>query len=368
MTGQPTGSIARPDAGHMRHADFPVLHILRALAAICIFAGHWTEPFVTDAFPQGQLAIDMFFMIEGFLAAQLLSFEWNGNGPGALALARLRHVYPIYLASLLAGFAAVGGYVLAGANGWTPALWTRALVAGVALLPIQTTIVHGSVYPLNPPSWAIVLELIGFGALLLACRRSPRLGAFFLWGIGAVVLLGFVVLWHDPNMGWRSERYWGGWPRMAFGFFGGALLFALHSRWRDAPRLSWLIAPLICAGFVAMQFLRIRFIAWPLVGIVTPLLVLMAARIVPPAWLEHLGTWTGRRALAIYLFGYPIMIGWRIAGAGFHMSPAFLGSAAGFAMVLATILIAAELWWRAGVYAARTSAPRSSIAPATSTM
>jgi peptidoglycan/LPS O-acetylase OafA/YrhL len=355
------------DPGRADRAGYPTLHLLRLLAAICIFAGHWSEPFFTAAIPQGQLAIDMFFMVEGFLAARLLAGEQHPGRTGALILARLGHVYPIYLGGLLAGFAAVAPLATAGAGGWTTVFWLRSLAAGAALLPVHTPLAHGSVYPLNPPSWAIILELFGFAALALVRQRSPRFGPALLWLAGTVLLLALAALWHDPNMGWRAERYWGGLPRMAFGFFGGALLYALHVRAQLGPRPGWAAPVLLCLAFVAMQFLTLWLIAWPLLGIVTPLLVLAAANLAVPGWLARLAVWAGRHALAVYLLGYGVMMGWRVAGPAFGLPPAFAGSPIGFALVLGTLLLAAAIWVGIGRYAGQTSRSGSFVRTALST-
>lgn len=348
MIERVAGAATADATAHLDQADYPVLHLLRLMAAICIFAGHWAEPYFAEAFPQGQLAIDLFFMVEGFLAARLLAAEQRPGRTAALVWARLGHIYPLYLGGLIAGFAAVAGLALGHVAGWTPALWLRFLAAGALLLPVQTTLVHGSVYPLNPPSWAIVLELLGFAALAFGRRQSPRRGPLLLWLGGTLILLALVALWHDPNMGWRAERYWGGLPRMAFGFFGGAMLASLHGYGRRRFRGGWAMPLLLCAVFVAMQFLRVWLVAWPLLAVATPLLVLVAAGLSVPPSLARLGGWAGRHALVVYLLGYPVMMGWRLASPGLGIPRAVAGSAIGFAMVLATLLLAAMAWLWAG--------------------
>jgi hypothetical protein len=153
---------------------------------------------------------------------------------------------------------------------------------------------------------------------------------------------------------------------MAFGFFGGALLYRLHRHSGGRSGHGWPAALLICGAFVAVQFLRVRLIAWPLVGVVLPLLVLAAARLDLHGWLGRLGNRAGSDALAIYLFGFPIMIGWRVLGAAAGIGPVFAGNPLGFALVLATIIAAAELWvWSAGRMTPQKHAvPRRSPAPA----
>jgi hypothetical protein len=367
MTGRVEVRPGQDDSGRLDQHGHAALHLLRLTAAICIFAGHWAEPYVTDAFPQGQLAIDGFFLAEGFLAARLLAAEQRPGRTGALLVDRFGHIYPIYLAALLAGAAAVGRLALTHAAGWAPGIWLRFLLAGAALLPVDTAMVHGSVYPLNPPSWAIILELVGFAALALARRRSPRFGALLLWSAGTIMLLACAARWHDPNMGWRGERYWGGVPRMAFGFFGGALLSTLHDRVPRTIRGGWVGPILICTVFVAIQFLRVWLVAWPLLIVVTPVLVLTAAALVLPPSLQRLAAWAGRHALPVYLLGFPVMMGWRLAAPGVGLAPAFTGSPIGFAMVLATLLLAAIAWSAASRQAGRASRRRFSVRTTLST-
>ncbi len=318
---------------------YPALHLLRAMAAISIFSGHWSELYIPQLWPQGQIAIDVFFMIEGFLAMRLL-VEGHGRVPARRQIvARFVQVYPIYAIALVIGFCAFAPQALANEEGWTIANWLAAFVAGLLLLPtFSTTLVHGSVFPLNPPSWAIVQELIGF--VLLAATQSRRSAPILLiWGGSVLLFILLAALWHDPNAGWGTLHFWGGFPRMIFALFGGALLFSVYARIEGAiPKLS----PLwIAAGFVAMHLPTLRFVAWPLFAFAVPILITLTASSRQPDWSQIAGIWGARYALPIYILSYPITMVWREALPGYQLpttSPPEI--ALDFFLVFGSLLIA----------------------------
>ncbi|MFW7267976.1 acyltransferase family protein [Gluconacetobacter sp. Hr-1-5] len=319
-----------------------MLQMLRMLVGLSIFAGHWSEPYVGQLWPQGQIAIDIFFMIEGFIAMGYLARPAvAGTARWRIVASRIAHIYPIYALALVAGFCSFTPLALTHAQGWTIANWLAAFFSGLVLLPFFSTLVHGSVFPLNPPSWAIVLELFGFALLAyLRVQKSPgRLLALWIGAASTYLVLG--AFWRDPNAGWATVHYWGGWPRMIMGFAGGALLWHLHSRYgaRTAK-----IPPLgVLALFIGMHLPKIHLIGWPLLGLGVPLLVWSAASCARPAWLEAVAPFAERNTLALYLLGYPVMMLWRFADSIFTLRPAFAGSAAGFALVLGSLLAASVI-------------------------
>ena len=317
---------------------YPTLHLLRLLAAISIFTGHWSEPYVAQLWPQGQIAIDVFFMIEGFLSMRLLAEAPGRMAFGRLVLDRLVQVYPTYVIGLVVGFCAFAPLAFGEEQGWTIASWLAAFFSGLLLMPTFSPLVHGSVFPLNPPTWAIVLELIGFVLFAATQRRHSSTALLSVWAGAVVMFAVLAVVWHDPNAGWSTTHYWGGLPRMIFSFFGGAILFPLHAR-ADAvlPKLSpvWM-----CAAFFAMHLPTLHYVGWPLLGIGVPLLISFAASSRRPGWSLSAGAWAARNALIVYVLGYPVMMIWRAAfpGAGLSVSPAGIGLY--FSLVFGSLLVA----------------------------
>ncbi|GBQ28607.1 hypothetical protein AA12717_3011 [Gluconacetobacter sacchari DSM 12717] len=329
--------VASPTRGV--NEGYPMLQMLRMLVGLSIFAGHWSEPYFGQMWPQGQIAIDIFFMIEGFLSMRFLSQPAVvGAGWRRVVGDRIAHVYPIYAMALIAGFCSFAPLALKHAEGWTIANWVGAFFSGLVLMPVFSPRVYGSVFPLNPPSWAIVLELFGF-AFLAALRVQGSPGRLVVLWVGAMsACLALGALWHDPNAGWSAAHYWGGWPRMILSFCGGALLWHLHRR--HGTRGPTLPPTYVLAGFVGMHLPAIRFIGWPLLAFGVPVLVWSGAACARPAWLETIAGYARRNALAIYLLGYPVMMIWRYADTAFTMRPSFAESPAGFALVLGSLLAA----------------------------
>lgn len=315
------------------------LHLLRILVALAIFANHWSETRYDRLIPQTQLAIDFIFFIEGLLAAHMLTGK-PGLSAGRAILERFVKIYPIWILALMVGFAGFVPTALAGENGWSLSLLFGTLGLSLAFLPTFTEAAAGAVYPLNSPAWAIVVELVGFAVLCLIWSRLTFWRLAAITAVACAVMLAMALAWYDTNMGWRDYAYVGGFPRMAFGFFGGALIYEILRRWgRFVPRLSVLIA---VAGFVVVQMLRIRLVGLPLLVTAVPLIVLLAAVASEPEWLKAAGRWSARYAMGIYLLGSPVLHLTRHAEHTLHIPDALASSVLGFA-VSTIVLVGASV-------------------------
>ncbi|GGE17939.1 hypothetical protein GCM10011390_41410 [Aureimonas endophytica] len=311
---------------------------LRALAPIMIFTSHWTEGLIDNPFYQQQLSIDLFFAVEGFLAASLLEREGQEAPLRRLVGQRVAKIYPLYLLGLLLslGFAAL--FAAIGLPLWPADVLRGAVVWNSVLLPSFADPVF--VFPLNPPTWAIALEIYVF-VLFCALRHRLNLPALVaITGLSAGLCLLLSVLARDPNMGFGPQSYWGGYPRCLFGFFVGVLLHRIVRRWRAVlPHLHPL---LIWGAFLGILSLRVHAIGLPLLVTAVPLLVGLAALASEPAWLRRLGQWSGQRAYGLYLLSYPILVGFHGAVASLGLTPQGLGLLAYYLVVLATIVLAAH--------------------------
>lgn len=334
----------RPDEGH----PDTTLHVLRLFVGLSIFSAHWSEPYFPLAMPmmpQAQLAIDFFFVIEGYFSGRLLTTEGGSAGFWRSVLQRFAHVYPLYLSGLLAGVATVVPLALAREEGWSSSFAFAAASLGAGLQPIFSDVAYGAVFPFNPPSWAIALELWGFTALWLARKQLTSLTTLaIILAIAAFLMLGLAILWRDPNMGWRTQDYWGGFARMAFGFICGAVMYKVLQI-KD-PLLPRVHAVLVWIAFIGVQFLRVRYVALPLVTFVVPGIVWLAATASNPKWLDAFGRQAGRHAYAAYLLHYPTMAACRAAELRMGIPEWFMGSPTGYLLVLAVVLAVAHLFTR----------------------
>ena len=314
---------------------------LRILAAVAIMSNHWMDYHVVGRIPQQQIAVDFFFAAEGLLAGQALVLAGDAASAAVTIWQRVIRLYPLYLLGLVAGAAMADPLARVAAGGWTAERVWQAVLAGTVGLPTFSLLAGGAVFPLNPPSWAIVLELWAFALLCLFRSRLDIRALAGLCAAAAVALGCFAVLRHDMNPGWETRDYWGGIPRVTFSFFSGVLLAGLAGRpGRREPRIG---AVAIWAVFVLVLFLKIHLVGLPLLFIVMPLTLYLAIPATCPAWLDGIVRKAERHCYAFYLLHYPVLAAFHAIGADIGLSERRMASAASYVLALAGVAAVAVL-------------------------
>ncbi len=311
--------MSAPDNRHSFHA----LDGMRGIAALFVVERHRPEFFGGAMLPGGHLAVDLFFILSGFVIAHAYERKLRaGMSVTAFVMARLIRLAPLYLAATL--FAAVLFALLIHLNPGdgtrTPERLIASLAAALFLLPMPAPWSFGPerIFPLNEPAWSLFFELavnIAFAVIVL--RLGPRLLAGLI-AIGGVAFAAFAIGSGTADLGFDWASFLGGFPRVVFGFFMGVLL---HRTW------------LARGGVAAAEGARWRALAWPLmavlalaliwpypapipgwpralaelviVGFVFPLLVLAAAWTRPGATSCRIFAALGASSYAIYVFHMP---------------------------------------------------------------
>ncbi len=318
------------------------LHGLRFLAAACILTSHWSEGLrnLTESFmPQNGICVDFFFAIEGYLTAAMLLRAGPDAKLGPLLARQFIKVLPLFWLGLLIGlmFATVFAVPLVMPDRPQPSMPVIGLYGSVnaVLVPVFPS-PKGLVFPLDPPSWAIVLEIYVFTLMCLVRRRLNLLSALVISIVGAAIYAVLALHLHDANLGYKTEGYWGGWPRCLFGFFGGAGLFFLIRRYGQVlPRLNPL---LIWAAFLGIQFISIHKISLPLALIGMPVLVWLGVVSSDPPWLAGIGKQAGRMAYALYLLPFPMLTAFRAVADHYHVPYNPITNLLNYLVVCAAIL------------------------------
>ena len=270
---------------------------------------------VIAVFAKGYLAVDLFFILSGFVIWYNYAARIADGNAGAARLflwRRFARVWPLH-GAVLAGFAALAAVMIA----------TGRDASGYPLgeLPLHLLLIQNwgmtSALSWNHPAWSISTELAAylvFPALVLMARWD-RVHSAVLLALAALLAGGIFVLFainghadlgaDIPGLGlWRCLA----------SFAMGCLMCQLWQRWRGVLR-GGVFAGLSCAAIIAASFATgLPETAWVPAAFFTGLLALALGR---GAVVRLLGckmlTYLGEVSYSTYLGHYGLFILFKLA-------------------------------------------------------
>jgi peptidoglycan/LPS O-acetylase OafA/YrhL len=233
------------------HGRFVTLDAMRGVAAVVVVWFHMALKHWMPLPAFGHLAVDMFFLLSGFVLA-LANDPRFAQGATAISFLRKRVVrlYPIYLVGCALGALALLVSSSPNLRGGYP---VGALLANAALLPYPAA--HAKLAPLfvvDGPAWSLCLEFY-VANLLYAVGWKALKGRVLVLLIAASVTAVIIAQHHYVNLsgGAGFETWPEGLARVMASFFGGVLLARTYKRYKPSVRLpGWLII----AGLAALLF------------------------------------------------------------------------------------------------------------------
>jgi peptidoglycan/LPS O-acetylase OafA/YrhL len=304
-------------------ADLPALTGLRGVAAwfvvlyhIRLSAGQQVPAEALAFFSKGYLAVDLFFMLSGFVLwlnyAERLRAEGLAAAPIFLAR-RLARIWPLHL-FILAGTIAFAA-LLQALGKINPATYPWAELP-LHLLLVQNWGFTGSL-TWNVPAWSISCEwaaYILFPFLVLAIDWR-KVGAAAT--AAAILLLAFLLSallesGGGATLGADVPRF--GLARALFEFAIGTAICGLWLRWREAPLLpasvSALLSLAVAAGWLAGILAETMAIPLAFAALLLALALTAASPANPLGWRPvH---YLGRISYATYLVHYLLFILFKI--------------------------------------------------------
>ncbi|UAJ10155.1 acyltransferase family protein [Glacieibacterium megasporae] len=287
---------------------FHTLDGLRGIAALAVVFRHIPENAIGSLTPESYLAVDLFFILSGFVLAHAYEARLRaGMGIVDFFAARLIRLYPLYLVASLITLLIVFVPAMPG-HYHPPAPTLRDIVFALFFVPqIDAAQPNLSLYPLVGPAWSLAFEL---AANLVFAVVAPYLGKWLLALIvaaGAALLIAAAWYFDSIDVGYMQANVWGGIGRVGFGFFAGVAAYRL---WR-AEALPWLrIPPWAAIGVVvaifAVEPAQYQAMRDTVAIILMPALVLASARNEPGRWLARPFAIAGGASYGIYVLHKPI--------------------------------------------------------------
>ncbi|ANL24950.1 acyltransferase 3 family protein (plasmid) [Rhizobium sp. N113] len=301
----PSHRLHRADVSTSGRSRYYTLDAMRGFAAICVVATHFQERYAPSAY----LAVDFFFVLSGFIIADIYGRRLSRGLPfQSFMKARMKRLYPLYLIGILVGLVQIilltsWGLRAQSAVDLLVSTATNTFVLPSPMYFLQAHPMQG-MFPINGPAWSMFWELLVniVFALWLFQLSVRALCAVALVSAASLVLVG--LKYGMLNIGWEWPSAVGGLPRVMFSFTAGVVISRLFNR-VSAWRRGWVaLAPclllLICIVAPVPVLLRPYY---DLIFAITlaPLIVTLGLLLEMPAQAEGLATWIGYISYPVYI-------------------------------------------------------------------
>lgn len=289
-------------------ARFTTLDAMRGVAALVVVALHASDALGGVRPRFGHLAVDLFFVLSGFVLAKRYDAEFQAGAPPLRFMhMRARRLFPLYAVGTGLGFALLplthelhGSAAVAAAGAAAALMLPSAFTAGQ----------NAHLFPTNFPAWSLFYEFwVANGVWALLWRRLHGPGLMLVVAACALVLAACEKLEHSLALGSRLDglSLAAGVARVGFSFGMGLVLARRHDR---APPSSRLTGGVVLAGLLILLCL-------PLSGLAGRVYELACVLVVFPAcvfWgaqatesLPRIGRWLGDASFAIYAVHAPLL-------------------------------------------------------------
>lgn len=245
---------------------YPALDALRGAAAFAVLFYHLRSfnavaeaPPAWQIFASGYLAVDLFFVLSGFVICHAYQSRLlAGLSFGQFIAARFLRLQPVMMAGTLIGFTLAVSQRMMGLPG-APGLAAIAIALPTNLLMLPNVFVPWGIFLFNPPAWSLFYEMLANAlyALAVRCRSSGFVPSLSANALGTICLTGYLgvvaaaLLEGNLDHGVVLED----WPvaisRVGFSFTLGILLRLSKVRWQKrCPKVPvhWLL--LVCLGLL----------------------------------------------------------------------------------------------------------------------
>ncbi|WEJ59132.1 acyltransferase [Devosia sp. FJ2-5-3] len=298
---------------------YETLDALRGVAAILVVLFHISHA-IGVVVPNGYLAVDMFFVLSGFVIAHSYDDRLSGRGGWKiLARARIIRFWPlVVLAAIICLLKALASEIVDSASGLPISIETSAIFASVFLLPLP---VGGDNYlfPANVPLWTLALELYLSAAFALLFPLFVRRGLALTLLVSGIWLAALIANFGSNDLGASVSTFWGGVARASFGFLFGVVLCRSNIRLSVGPVLPVMLLVLFLAWPVPDEVRMIYDMAF--VFVASPLIVMLGASSEPQGAQLRVAHYLGAISFSLYMLHGPIQGGIFAAGRVLGISP-----------------------------------------------
>jgi peptidoglycan/LPS O-acetylase OafA/YrhL len=222
--------------------QFHTLDGLRGIAAIIVVLHHYKPMLAPLNDGSGYLAVDIFFVMSGFVIPLAYEGRLERIRLRGFLLARIVRLYPLYLFGLALGVAVPAAAMLfhLGRGHWTFRSLLVAALPGLLILPNipymtgppLSPAIPGAdnLFPLDYVAWSLFFEL-AINLVYASLRNAnQRIALPVIMAVSAVALVIAIATRGSADGGYKYWDMWIGAARVGYSFFAGVVLFRLYRR------------------------------------------------------------------------------------------------------------------------------------------
>jgi peptidoglycan/LPS O-acetylase OafA/YrhL len=269
---------------------------LRGVAALSIVVLHCNRYFGDIGKPSAALAVDLFFVLSGFV----LAYAYESKLPTAASAflkARLIRLYPLYLLGTALGVVEALAILHTGLGSvdWTWQRFWVSLPFAIAMLPAPDQIM----FPFDGVMWSIFFELLinVVWAIFWKPLQSTRILIVTIMGCGAGLAVSCLYWNTITGLGLSWPTIVGGTFRVGYSFFLGVLFFRFHHRW-NVPKLPPLLL-LVCLPVVLFAEMPV-LMQLSAALFILPWFVLLGSQVEPRGLLNLISRSLGLASYGVY--------------------------------------------------------------------
>ena len=323
----------------MIRTRFPLLDGIRGIAALFVVVFHAPQ-LMHFSFYRSYLAVDLFFMLSGFVIAHAYDHKIYGSlkGIGKFMGVRLLRLYPVFFLSVI--ISGVCGVITRDSGGSFMDIAKVSLLS-LFFIPGHLPANH-FLFSLNVPYWSLLYELVVnfFYALGRSILNNRLLFLLILVASAALIVCAAKYRYMNLGSSWGTENFRTGLSRSTFGFFAG--LFLYRNRTMLSQRFKWPSALVLSVV--------VLILASPSAGRFDPLLDLFAIMVAFPACVlagAQASEGRGEKVLAVlgsasyplYVLHYPLV---QLTQHFVNVEQTGLGTAAVFLIVVTAMSVVVE--------------------------
>ncbi|WP_135210334.1 acyltransferase family protein [Vitreimonas flagellata] len=297
---------------------FVTLDGLRGVAALAVLLGHAfktdSAERVNEVLPFSYLAVDLFFMLSGFVIAHAYEHKLR-DGMGLWTFLRVRFIRlaPLHVLGTALGLALILYGVWRGWHDYPIAGLLLSFGLSVFFIPTPPGIIPQNtlLFPLNAPAWSLFFEMAAniVFALLAPTLTTARLASIV--ALGAIAIAAIPLTGSDASGGPIYAGIFAGSARVVFAFFAGALLFRLHRSGATSKLRMPALPLLIILGAVLLWrpptwLVDVYFYAS--VFVLFPLLIAVGAQSASRGFTSVIADMLGRSSYAVYIVQAPLLL------------------------------------------------------------